>query len=206
MNAKKRYLCALAVHAIVFVLECVAFWPNPFTGALKYYTQLSNLLALFVSAACLIEGVLRLKAGKSEPSEAVRVLSYVAVCMLTLTFLVDVFILSRADGLGGLRHLLFHGEMLYMHFLCPVIALLGFFLFEKEPPLTNKHLFLALLPTLLYAAVTIVLNIMKVMHGPYPFLYVYEQPVYMSCVWFFIVVGGAALIAWALKKGSGSKK
>lgn len=196
----------MAVHAAVLLLECIAFWPNPFTAELKFYTQLSNLLALFVSLAYVIEAVPRLKKGKTAPSGAVRALGYAAVCMLTVTFLVVLFILPGMTKAGGLKHLLFYGSMLYMHFLCPAISLLGFLLFEKEPPLTNKHLLIALMPTFLYAAVTITLNLLKLMHGPYPFLYVYEQPVYMSVIWFLIVVGGAVAIAWILKKLSGTGK
>ena len=45
--------------------------------------------------------------------------------------------------------------------------------------------------TIAYAIVFITLNILKVYEGPYPFLMVYKQPVYMSIVWFILIVGGA---------------
>ena len=40
--------------------------------------------------------------------------------------------------------------------------------------------------------------IAKVIEGPYPFLYVYKQPVYMSVLWCVIILGGAYLIALLL--------
>lgn len=207
MNERKRYICAVIAHALLLAAECIAFYPNPFTKDLMYYTQLSNLLALFVSFAYVLEAVPRLKKGKTAPSACLRVLSYAAVCVLTVTMLVVIFILSPMQVAGGFVPLMFSGPMLYMHFLCPVIALISFLLFEKEPPLTKKHLFLALLPTLLYAAAVIPLNILRVLRGPYPFLYVYEQPVYMSVLWSILVLGGAFLIAWLLKKlGGGAKR
>ena len=200
MNGKKRYIAAMLLHAVLLVLECIAFWPWPILRELRYYTQLSNLLELFVSAAFVAEGVFRLRKGETQPSACLRVLSYAATCVLTVTMLIVIFVLSPMRGTGGLKHLMLYQEMLYMHFLCPVIALVSFFCFERTPQLTNRHLFFAMLPTLLYAAVTITLNVLNVMHGPYPFLYVHEQSVFMSCVWFTVVVGGAFLITWGLKK------
>ena len=201
MSEKKRFAAAVCIHAALFILECIAFWPYPIPRELVYYTQLSNLLELLVSAVFVTDGILRLRKGETRPHTRVRVLSYAAVCMLTITLLIVIFVLSpMAREKGGLRFLMLSEGMLYMHFLCPVLALVSFLLFERTPVLTNKHLLLALLPTLLYAAVTITLNALRVMHGPYPFLYVHEQPFYMSCVWFIVVVGGALLITWGLKK------
>jgi hypothetical protein len=40
------------------------------------------------------------------------------------------------------------------------------------------------------------------MDGPYPFLHVYEQPVYMSIIWFAAILGGAYFMAWLLLKAN----
>ena len=40
-----------------------------------------------------------------------------------------------------------------------------------------------------------ILNIAKLYVGPYPFLHVYEQPVYMTVFWIFAIIGGNVLIA-----------
>ncbi|HPF53799.1 MAG TPA: hypothetical protein PLM48_04040 [Clostridia bacterium] len=53
-------------------------------------------------------------------------------------------------------------------------------------------------PTLLYAIVIIILNIAKLLVGPYPFLHIYEQPWYMSIVWIAVILGMATLLAWLL--------
>ena len=39
------------------------------------------------------------------------------------------------------------------------------------------------------------------MVGPYPFLHVYEQPVWASVLWFIAIPGGAYLIALLLRFG-----
>ena len=41
----------------------------------------------------------------------------------------------------------------------------------------------------------LILNIAKLYVGPYPFLHVYEQPVYMSVFWILAIIGGNVLIA-----------
>lgn len=58
-----------------------------------------------------------------------------------------------------------------------------------------KDTVIAFLPTLIYAVVMVILNIAKAVHGPYPFLYVYEQPIYMSVVWGIVIPGIAWIIA-----------
>ena len=59
---------------------------------------------------------------------------------------------------------------------------------------------MALLPTLVYALVLVILNLAKLVDGPYPFLKVYQQPVYMSCIWVLAILGGAYLIAALLAR------
>ena len=39
---------------------------------------------------------------------------------------------------------------------------------------------------------------MRVVEGPYPFLRVYEQPVYMSIIWVIVILGSAYGIAFLL--------
>lgn len=63
--------------------------------------------------------------------------------------------------------------------------------FEKEPHLNTKSAFTATIPTLIYAILLIILNIVGAVDGPYPFLRVMNQPLYMSFVWFIVIVGSA---------------
>ena len=72
--------------------------------------------------------------------------------------------------------------------------------FERHKINGLKDNFRAVYFTIAYAIVFITLNILKVYEGPYPFLMVYKQPVYMSIIWFILIVGGAfgigKLIMW----------
>ena len=88
--------------------------------------------------------------------------------------------------------------MLYHHLLCPLAAFFGFILFEKEPPLHRRDVLLPTVLTLIYAVVLIVLNIVRVVEGPYPFLRVYAQSVWVSILWALVILGGAGLLSYSL--------
>ena len=89
--------------------------------------------------------------------------------------------------------------MLYMHTLCPILAIISFIFFERQTKITQKQTYYALIPTLIYAVIIITLNITKNVYGPYPFLHLYEQSVYTSIIWTIVMMGGAYLLAWLLK-------
>lgn len=48
---------------------------------------------------------------------------------------------------------------------------------------------LAIIPTILYAVVLIILNAVGAVVGPYPFLMVRNQPIWASILWFVLIVG-----------------
>lgn len=58
----------------------------------------------------------------------------------------------------------------------------------------GKDPLIALIPTAVYAAVTIVLNILRLIEGPYPFLMVHQQTPLASVAWCATIL----LIAWLI--------
>lgn len=54
---------------------------------------------------------------------------------------------------------------------------------------------IALAPTLAYALAAILLNLCRIIEGPYPFLMVYAQPWYASVMWCIVILGIAGLLA-----------
>ena len=70
-----------------------------------------------------------------------------------------------------------------------------------------KDNLLILLPTIGYAIIALILNFAKLLYGPYPFLHVYEQPVYMSFVWLVVILSMAYVLALILRviNGKGNK-
>jgi len=49
----------------------------------------------------------------------------------------------------------------------------------------------------------IILNYLKIVEGPYPFLRIYSQPLIHSVIWFVVIVSITYIISLILKKGNG---
>ena len=158
--------------------------------SLIYYTELSNLFALGAALTALAFYLFR---GREVPAWA-EGLRFSAACCLTMTMLVTGFILVPTMDVPPLS--LFADHLLFLHLLAPLAAIAGVLL--PFTALPRRAAVWGMAPTWLYAAVSTVLNIAGVLRGPYPFLLVYEQPVWASVVWFVVLLGGNALIVLGL--------
>ena len=202
----QKFLSILANLAIVGMeLRAIPLsWDGVHAQMFLFYTELSNLFAMgvcFVTALCQLRALLT----GSEMPAWVRTLKYTVTCCLMLTFLTVVFVLAPMYGPDGHYVMLLTSSMLYNHFLNPVTALLSFVLLERAPALPRRAVGRAMIPTLVYGGIMLAANVAKVYKGPYPFLYVYEQPLWTSCMWVVVILGGALLIAWAVWKLGGSR-
>ena len=161
----------LCVNLLVFVLELIGLrtvYGEVGESWLIYYTQLSNL-----------------------PMWAWRIF-HAAVSATTVTFLVVLLVLSWMYG--DLWYVLTAGSMLYTHSLCPLMAL-GAFVGFAPKRFKKMDAIRATSFTAIYGLVTIVLNATRVMKGPYPFLYVYEQPIWATVFWAVTIIGGAYVLS-----------
>ena len=84
------------------------------------------------------------------------------------------------------------------HFLNPVVAMVSFLLFEREPRLPLASVPLALVPTIVYGVYDLWGNITGRIDGPYPFMRVYDQTIQESLMWFAIILGTNLLYAFVL--------
>jgi len=187
----------LTVNIVIVILEIIGFilvFKELGMDSLEYYTEDSNLL-LLISSIIFIIGLSK----NGELPRWFKSLRFVAVVSTTLTLIIVLTVLSWTTDLG-LHHLLFNGSMLYHHTLCPVLAILSFAFVEKYD---NLNAVKGLYFTLIYAAVMIALNVLKIVEGPYPFLLVYKQPVLHSVLWTVIILAITYAIALILKKVNG---
>lgn len=186
--------CSIALNSAIVLFEligfAIAFIKNG-PKTLVYYTQDSNLI-LLVACAIYLYYLFR---SKTMPGW-VGSLKFVATCMVTLTFLVVVFILTP---MAHSFKLFYTGSNLYHHVLGPILAVVTFLMFESELMPSKKDLLWAIIPTLIYAVVTSILNLARVLNGPYPFLRVHDQPWYMSLMWFILIPGSAFGFSVALR-------
>lgn len=191
---KKNEIIAL-IFNIILVLLGITGLVKTITSmgypAWEYYTQLSNYFSLCSALIYLVFLIHNIKNKNNEIPKWVSILKYSATLSLLVTFLVVVFILTPYYGKDIIIWIFFVGSNLFYHTLCPIITFISFTFFESHKISGIKDNFRAVYFTLIYAIVFITLNILKVYEGPYPFLMVYKQPVYMSIVWFIIIVGGA---------------
>ncbi len=202
MKQKYKLIGALCVNALIVVFEVIAFvlsWIEHGFGSFLFYTQDSNYFAMAVSFLFCVYGIKELR-GKGVLPEWIDTIRYISVSCLMVTFFVVIFILMPMIRENPFI-MLYGGSMLYQHTLCPVLAALSFLIFEIRDRLPKTDLIKALIPTLIYAVIAIILNLCKIIEGPYFFLMVYAQPWYMSVIWCIVVLGLAgffAFILWSL--------
>lgn len=185
----KRRKVMLALDILLILMELLALtvsWMESGARIFRYYTQDSNLLALMVSALCLAKNLSCIRRGTGMPGWT-RKLRYLAASCLMMTLLVSAFLLVPVEGRGFSAFML-EGKYLYLHTLCPLLMLLQLFL-HAGPGLGEGDALAALVPTIIYGAVSLMMNAAQVYSGPYPFLRIREQEGYVTAVGCIAVLG-----------------
>lgn len=203
-----KLITSLILHLFIAVSEAVVLWRfvrKEGTRVFIFYTTDSNLFAMIVSVLYAVFAIKALTGGiglgdvaSSGLLSALQMLRFMAATGLTITFLVVVFVLSRAEECGGLKHLLLDDSMLFTHFLCPVASMISFLFLEDTSLLGKNAVFVCLIPTLCYAVLAIVMNLVRRWEGPYPFLKIYENGWKKSLLWIVILPLAFLLIAAGL--------
>ena len=149
-----------------------------------YYTNLSNVFAMITSLLFIIT--------INKNNKLINILRFLSTVCLTLTLLVVIFILTPM-----LKVNLFVGNYMPLyHLICPLLSLVSTLFFEE---VDSKPIY-AIIPTSLYTIITIILNLLKIINGPYPFLKVNEQNIFISILWLIIILGLNYLIALVIIK------
>lgn len=197
----RRTIYAFCVNLLIVVLEFVALILSCLEHGVanfQFYTQDSNYWAMAVSFLYCIYAIRKICRGEELPGW-IHSLRYISICCLMVTFFVVLMILMPMAGENAL-YMLYGGSMLYQHTLCPLLAAFSFFTFEGKNVLPKTEVVKAMIPTFLYALITIVLNIFRVLEGPYFFLMAYRQPWYISVMWCFVILCIAGLLAFITLK------
>ena len=182
-------LLIIILEIIGFVISVKALGKDVFL----YYTQDSNLFLMLTS-------IFYLATYNKKDRKLVGVLKFGATLSVLVTFLVVITILSPTMHLSY-HWLLFEDANLFYHTLCPILAVVTFLFFDKIEVKGTKDILGAMVFTLIYTVVFLILNLTKVVEGPYPFLKVYENSVLVTIIWFIVIEGGAVLLAKLLEIG-----
>ena len=180
----------LALDIVMIALEAYALahsWAESGAKLFRYYTQNSNILAMIVSIICLAQNIACL-GRKSRMPGWTKKLRYLAASCLMLTLVIAGFFLVPTDSDLSFSSFMLQGKYLYLHTLCPVLMLVQLFV-HAGPRLREKHALLALIPTVIYGAVSLMMNAWGVYSGPYPFLRVRSQEGYVTTVGCIAVLG-----------------
>lgn len=109
-------------------------------AVMKYFTAESNVFCAF---ACLTVAACRIAGGAPT---GVLIWKYVGTQAVTVTLLTVIFFLVPQYGAKAL----FAGPDLWLHLLCPLLALITYFGWDK-PAMPFSCVFLGILPVALYA-------------------------------------------------------
>ena len=183
---------SIALSIIIIILEIIALIVcyNSFGINLAYYTIDSNIFLL-------ISTILYLLTINNVP-KIVQLLKYSSTLSVFITFLVVVFVLYPMYNFN-FQFVFLDVPNLYMHVLCPVLALISFIFFDSnEIENSLKNNLRSLYFTIIYAIILISLNILNVVSGPYPFLKVNQQSPLMSVFWIVLILGGALILSKVL--------
>lgn len=174
MNTRKTNLTALMINLTVVIITAYSVAHNfrtdvvrdiksvngsalsDFTGlaSFRYFTTLSNAFAAVAAAIMLVFNVKNAAGNNYYVPKWALVIKYVATCAVALTFTtVALFLSPVLTTLGQSYFTLFSGNGFFLHFLIPVLCIVNFIFFENHPDLHFNYAYLALLPTVLYAAV-----------------------------------------------------
>ena len=195
-----RKTLALVSNLIIIILEVISFAilimrkGGITVGVLVYYTRLSNLLAL-IAGIFVVIFIFRNKEG--ELPKWLSLLRFITTIMLFVTFLISLFVLTPA--VGSFYKMMIENQLKFHHLLCPLLSIVSFIFFEKGGRLSVKDNFLATMPTLIYGIIMLILNGARVLDGPYPFLRVYNQPVWATVLWIAGIYLGTFLLGLILR-------
>ena len=204
LNQRTSYIVAIIMNIALVISVFVALalsYQVRGMAMFTYYTQLSNLYGLIACLVCAICEIRYLMHG-TELSRGVKLLKYSATCCLAMTFFVVLTILapmvSASQG-NGYYTLFLTGVLPVTHLVSPLLAFFSYVLFEYDRNMTLRESMVGVYPTIAYAAVAYPCNILRIWDGPYPFLKVLDMPLWMSILFFILLLVMALAICQGIR-------
>lgn len=162
-NTRVRALLSLAVNAGIIALTAVSvaqFFISSGQGNMqvsgfvcfRYFTILSNVLAALTCAAVLPAGVRALRRGEDSLSHGAMLLKYVGTAAVAVTLTVVLLFLGPTMGYDAM----FVGSSLFLHLICPLLAIGSFCFLERGGGVSKKETILGDLPVIVYGTVYLI--------------------------------------------------
>ena len=160
---------------------------------IEFYTEDSNIFALIVT----IIYSYYLFSNKKVP-KLVNILRLSSLAMLMITFLTVSLVLVPIYRMD--LSFAYWGPNFFYHLVCPILFFINYTFVSKKEEFSTKDLLISTTPTIVYGIIVTTMNVIVKGYGPYPFLYVYEQPVYLSVLWVLIFFITTLVITICLSK------
>ena len=173
----KNNKLALASNIVLIVLAGLGLYFSIVDkNAFLYY---SDNVGMFALSSSIIYVIIVL--AKKEPNFLCLALRYVSTACLVLT-LVGTFYVATTTGENYLDSFI-KGSHLFNNLLCPIVSFVSFTMFEGDRRLNKKKtIWYALIPTVIYGIIMLVCNLTNTFTGPYPFMMVNDNPVYITVI------------------------
>lgn len=151
-------------------------------NAFLYYSDNAGMFALSSSIIYVI-----IVLAKKEPNFLCLALRYVSTACLVLT-LVGTFYVATTTGENYLDSFI-KGSHLFNNLLCPIVSFVSFTMFEGDRRLNKKKtIWYALIPTVIYGIIMLVCNVSNTFTGPYSFMMINDNPVYVTVIVFIVTI------------------
>ena len=151
-------------------------------NAFLYYSDNAGMFALSSSIIYVI-----IVLAKKEPNFLCLALRYVSTTCLVLT-LVGTFYVATTTGENYLDSFI-KGSHLFNNLLCPIVSFVSFTMFEGDRRLNKKKtIWYALIPTVIYGIIMLVCNLTNTFTGPYSFMMINDNPVYVTVIVFIVTI------------------
>ena len=179
----KNNKLALGSNILLIVLASLGLYFSIVDkNAFLYY---SDNVGMFALSSSIIYVIIVL--AKKEPNFLCLALRYVSTACLVLT-LVGTFYVATTTGENYLDSFI-KGSHLFNNLLCPIVSFVSFTMFEGDRRLNKKKtIWYALIPTVIYAIIMLVCNVSNTFTGPYSFMMINDNPVYVTVIVFIVTI------------------
>ena len=179
----KNNKLALASNIVLIVLAGLGLYFSIVDkNAFLYYSDNAGMFALSSSIIYVI-----IVLAKKEPNFLSLALRYVSTTCLVLT-LVATFYVATTTGENYLDSFI-KGSHLFNNLLCPIVSFISFTMFEGDRRLNKKKtIWYALIPTVIYGIIMLVCNVSNTFTGPYSFMMINDNPVYLTVIVFVVTI------------------
>lgn len=179
----KNNKLALGSNILLIVLASLGLYFSIVDkNAFLYY---SDNVGMFALSSSIIYVIIVL--AKKEPNFLCLALRYVSTACLVLT-LVGTFYVATTTGENYLDSFI-KGSHLFNNLLCPIVSFVSFTMFEGDRRLNKKKtIWYALIPTVIYGIIMLVCNVTNTFTGPYSFMMINDNPVYVTVIVFIVTI------------------